>query len=173
MWLTQTYICISSVFIYFLHASLSLLVEKPVVEVEHRNPCVPSPCGPNSQCRVVGTTPACSCLPNYLGRSPNCRPECVINAECPGNLACQNERCADPCPGSCGIHATCMVVKHTPVCSCIPGYTGDPFAGCSLCKNLYYSSPSSREIAYILDRSPLLDIYVNIGLSEFLHLWIS
>jgi hypothetical protein len=96
------------------------------------NPCVPSPCGPNSQCRVVGSTAACSCLPNYVGKSPNCRPECTINAECASNKACQNERCRDPCPGSCGPLAHCRVVNHTPLCTCPTGYTGDPFSGCSL-----------------------------------------
>lgn len=56
----------------------------------------------------------------------------MINAECPGNLACQNERCKDPCPGSCGIHAICVVTNHAPHCTCENGYTGDPFVGCSL-----------------------------------------
>lgn len=96
------------------------------------NPCVPSPCGPNSLCRDHSGTPACSCLSNYIGRPPNCRPECTINAECPGNLACVNEKCRDPCPGSCGIYATCNTVKHVPQCVCQNGYTGDPFSGCSL-----------------------------------------
>lgn len=95
------------------------------------NPCMPSPCGPNSQCRVVGNNPACSCLAGYVGRPPNCRPECTIDAECPGNMACQKEKCRDPCPGSCGAHTTCVVVKHAPQCSCDNGYTGDPFAGCT------------------------------------------
>lgn len=95
------------------------------------NPCVPSPCGPYSQCKVVGEAPACSCLPNYIGVAPNCRPECSINAECPGNLACQNEKCVDPCPGSCGFNAECSVANHVALCNCIPGYTGDPFSGCS------------------------------------------
>lgn len=108
-----------------------LFLEKPVVKPSG-NPCVPSPCGPNSQCRVIGTQAACSCLPNYIGRAPNCRPECTINEECPGNLACQNEKCKDPCPGSCGSSTTCLVIKHAPVCQCIVGYTGDPFTGCSL-----------------------------------------
>jgi hypothetical protein len=85
---------------------------EPPVQPPSGNPCVPSPCGPNSQCRAVGNTPACSCLPHYVGRAPNCRPECTINAECPSNLACQNTRCGDPCPGSCGVQATCVVVKH-------------------------------------------------------------
>lgn len=95
------------------------------------NPCIPSPCGPYSQCKVVGESPACSCLPNYIGVAPNCRPECSINAECPGNLACQNEKCVDPCPGSCGFNAECSVANHVALCNCIRGYTGDPFSGCS------------------------------------------
>uniref|UniRef100_A0A8D8VM32 Neurogenic locus Notch protein n=1 Tax=Cacopsylla melanoneura TaxID=428564 RepID=A0A8D8VM32_9HEMI len=105
--------------------------EPAVVVVENRNPCVPSPCGPNSVCRVNGHTPICSCQSNYIGRPPHCRPECTINAECAGNLACINERCKDPCPGSCGYHAVCAVVSHSPVCSCQQGYSGDPFIGCS------------------------------------------
>lgn len=107
-----------------------LLLERPVVKPSG-NPCIPTPCGPNSVCRVVGDQAACSCLPNFIGRAPNCRPECTINAECPGNLACIRERCQDPCPGSCGVQTTCTVIKHSPNCQCIPGYTGDPFAGCS------------------------------------------
>lgn len=102
------------------------------MEIASGDPCVPSPCGPNSQCRVVGTQAACSCLANYIGRAPNCRPECTINAECPSNLACQNERCKDPCPGSCGPFTTCMVIKHASVCQCVSGFTGDPFTGCSI-----------------------------------------
>ncbi|XP_028157244.1 uncharacterized protein LOC114350564 isoform X7 [Ostrinia furnacalis] len=107
------------------------LDKKPISMGPKGNPCVPSPCGPYSQCKVVGEAPACSCLPNYIGVAPNCRPECSINAECPGNLACQNERCVDPCPGSCGFNAECSVATHVALCNCIPGYTGDPFSGCS------------------------------------------
>jgi len=94
------------------------------------NPCHPSPCGPNSKCVDIRGSPACSCLPDYLGRPPNCRPECTINAECASNLACINEKCRDPCPGSCGFAAQCNVVNHTPSCSCPAGYTGDPFTSC-------------------------------------------
>lgn len=93
-------------------------------------PCIPSPCGPNSQCREIGSTAVCSCLPNYIGRAPNCRPECTINSECPANHACINERCKDPCPGSCGLSAYCNVINHSPVCTCANGYQGDPFSGC-------------------------------------------
>ena len=94
------------------------------------NPCVPSPCGPNSQCRNVGDSPSCSCLPNFLGSPPNCRPECTINSECPSNLACINSKCRDPCPGSCGINALCEVRNHNPNCRCPSGYEGDSFISC-------------------------------------------
>ncbi|KAJ4432717.1 hypothetical protein ANN_21354 [Periplaneta americana] len=100
------------------------------VQPPYVNPCVPSPCGPYSQCRDVGGTPSCSCLPTYTGSPPNCRPECVISSECPSNLACLREKCRDPCPGSCGAGAQCNVINHTPVCTCPEGYTGDPFTSC-------------------------------------------
>lgn len=107
------------------------ILETPVV-VPSENPCVPSPCGPNSQCRDIRGTSACSCLSNYIGKPPNCRPECVLSAECPSNLACINEKCQDPCIGSCGQHTTCHVLNHNPVCRCEIGYTGDPFSSCSI-----------------------------------------
>lgn len=96
----------------------------------NKNPCVPSPCGPHSQCRDISGTPSCSCLSNYIGIPPNCHPECIINSECPSSLACINDKCVDPCPGSCGSNARCEVIKHTPTCSCLEGYTGDPFTYC-------------------------------------------
>lgn len=98
------------------------------------NPCIPSPCGPNSECRVINEQASCSCLPNYVGAAPNCRPECVVNTDCPSNLACITEKCRDPCPGSCGFNAECRVQNHIPICSCLPDYTGDSFTECSKIK---------------------------------------
>lgn len=103
-------------------------IEKPRPSL---NPCSPSPCGPNSDCRVVGDSPACSCLPSFIGTPPNCRPECTINPECQSTQACINQKCTDPCIGSCGINARCSVANHIPICSCNEGFTGDPFRGCS------------------------------------------
>lgn len=114
-----------------------------VITPRDENPCVPSPCGPNSQCRVVGTQAACSCLPNYIGRAPNCRPECTTSNECPHNLACINERCESPCVGSCGINAECSVVNHNPICTCYQGHEGDPL---SICRPVVTS-----KILYILN----------------------
>lgn len=94
------------------------------------DPCLPSPCGPFSQCRDIGGSPSCTCLPQYSGSPPNCRPECTINTDCPSDKACINERCVDPCPGSCGIYANCRVQSHISICTCFEGYVGDPFDRC-------------------------------------------
>ncbi len=63
----------------------------------------------NLDTQVVNGHEACSCLPGYTGRPPLCRPECVINAECPTHLACIQQKCKDPCIGACGIRAYCQV----------------------------------------------------------------
>lgn len=81
---------------------------------------------------MIGTQAACSCLPNYIGQSPNCRPECTINAECSSNLACISEKCQNPCINSCGINARCSVINHNAVCTCVDGYEGDPTSQCVL-----------------------------------------
>lgn len=99
---------------------------------EPLNPCVPSPCGPNSECRDTNGSPSCSCSATYIGSPPNCRPECVINSECPSNLACIREKCQDPCPGSCGLNAQCSAINHVSICTCFEGYTGDPFRACTV-----------------------------------------
>lgn len=97
---------------------------------EPLNPCQPSPCGLYSQCREVNSHAVCSCIKNYIGVPPNCRPECTISSECNQDKACINQRCVDPCPGTCGLNARCQVLNHNPICSCSPGFTGDPFVQC-------------------------------------------
>lgn len=106
------------------------LMTSPVLAEPPQNPCLPSPCGPFSQCRVIGEVPSCTCLPNYIGAPPSCRPECTINADCPSNQACMNQKCDDPCPGSCGLNAQCIVKNHTPICTCLDNYVGDAFTEC-------------------------------------------
>lgn len=108
----------------------------PVIQ----NPCVPSPCGPYAECRDMGGAPSCSCLRPYIGSPPNCRPECTINSDCPSSQACINERCRDPCPGSCGLSATCNVINHTPSCTCSEGFTGDPFTNCYPKRKQFYTT---------------------------------
>lgn len=98
---------------------------------EYVNPCQPSPCGPNSQCRESNGVPICSCLPEYVGSPPACRPECVVSSECASDKACVNQKCRDPCPNVCGTNADCRVNNHSPICSCRNGYTGNPFTRCN------------------------------------------
>jgi hypothetical protein len=43
-----------------------------------RDPCSPSPCGPDSICRVQNGIAICSCKPDYFGVPPQCRPECIV-----------------------------------------------------------------------------------------------
>lgn len=72
----------------------------------------------------------CSCQTGFVGTPPNCKHECVVSAECPLTQACLNNKCRDPCPGTCGQGARCQVVNHNPICSCPSGLTGDPFSRC-------------------------------------------
>ena len=105
----------------------------PPREPQYTNPCVPSPCGQNAQCREANNAAVCSCLPGYHGDATVlCRPECVSNAECAPSLACLNQKCKDPCAGMCGHNAQCRVVNHSPRCNCLPGYEGDPYVACAV-----------------------------------------
>lgn len=98
------------------------------------NPCIPSPCGAYATCQDHNGSPSCSCLDQYIGSPPHCRPECIMHSECPSNEACIREKCLDPCPGSCGWGAQCNVINHTPTCVCPDGYEGDPFTSCDIKK---------------------------------------
>lgn len=94
------------------------------------SPCQPNPCGPYSECRQGSDDQAiCSCLPGYFGNP--CRPECIINSDCPLNKACVNNKCVDPCEGSCGTNAICTVVSHKASCSCPNNFSGNPYSRCS------------------------------------------
>lgn len=99
--------------------------------IPDENVCAPSPCGPNSKCKEVSGQAVCSCLPSYIGTPPACRPECVASSECPSQLACKDYKCVNPCPSPCGLNTNCVVVNHSPICSCMPSYSGDPFTICT------------------------------------------
>lgn len=103
-------------------------------------PCNPSPCGPNSQCREINGQAVCSCVPGFIGSPPACRPECVVSSECSQNEACSNQKCRNPCPGTCGVGARCEVVNHNPICSCPPRFTGDPFIRCQPIRKIQTTS---------------------------------
>lgn len=99
--------------------------------IESVNPCVPTPCGPNSRCETVNNHASCSCLPSYYGSPPNCRPECAVNSDCLSSKTCARNKCINPCDGTCGFNAICSVINHIPICTCAEGYTGDAFSYCN------------------------------------------
>lgn len=119
------------VVILFLNVTFNWYFFTVTTQPTVQNPCNPTPCGPNSLCRAINGQAVCSCAPDYIGSPPNCRPECVVNNECQQNQACYKFKCTDPCPGTCGLGARCQVINHNPICSCPPGFTGDPFTRCT------------------------------------------
>lgn len=121
-----------------------------IAQATPTNPCQPSPCGPNSQCREINGHAVCSCLTGFIGSPPSCRPECMVSSDCPQDRACLKQKCVDPCPGTCGLNARCQVVNHNPICSCSPGFSGDPFVRCLKIesKGFFFSSLSFMYMCY-------------------------
>ena len=116
-------------------------------ELEHVDPCNPSPCGPNAVC----SNGICSCSPNNYGDPyQGCRPECIINSECSQNLACIQNKCKDPCVGTCGSGADCNVYNHIPICSCPSDWTGNPFIQCQLAPSKYSYYSAEKKNTYLL-----------------------
>lgn len=128
--LVSLWLC--NIYCLLIFINTKFCIVAPIIrdEIEVRDPCYPSPCGPYSECRNFNGNPSCSCRVTYIGAPPNCRHECSISSECMSNKACIREKCIDPCPGSCGLNALCSVINHTPICTCPNQYIGDPFTSC-------------------------------------------
>lgn len=110
---------------------ISIKVPPTEVVTPRPNPCVPSPCGLNTECHLEGNQAICTCTGNYVGDPYNrCQPECVTNVDCDDDKACIDQKCSDPCPGLCGTNALCEVDNHNPICYCPEDLTGDPFRFC-------------------------------------------
>lgn len=107
-------------------------VEIAQITHERPTPCIPSPCGANAECKEQNDVGSCRCMPGFSG-DPYvvCKPECLINSDCPSNQACHLNKCYDPCPGTCGVNAKCNIVNHIPSCICPEQYYGDPYKICS------------------------------------------
>lgn len=121
----------------------------------------------------------CSCQREFIGSPPNCRPECIVSSDCAQNLACQNQKCIDPCPGTCGAEARCQVINHYAACSCPNGYTGDPFNKClklETCKHNVYIRHQHQQFNTIPKNIELLcirRIYLSISLCIYISLSLS
>lgn len=107
-------------------------------KAEYLNPCEPSPCGANAECKVQGNAGSCTCHADYYGDPyQGCRPECLVDSDCSLVLSCSRNKCIDPCPGACGYNADCYATNHKPSCNCQIGYTGNPLSMCSLLRGEY------------------------------------
>lgn len=53
---------------------------------------------------------------------------CNKDAECPDSMRCVGRTCLNLCPSACGTNSVCRMTNHLPVCSCPPGYRGNPYA---------------------------------------------
>lgn len=108
----------TNMFVFFLNSDTPLAL---------LDPCQISPCGPNTECNKG----ACTCIEGYHG-DPHlgCRPECVYNSDCPLDKGCQKNKCVNPCIGTCGLNADCVVTNHIPMCTCSKGMSGNAFVEC-------------------------------------------
>lgn len=110
---------------------------------------------------MINSQAVCSCVPGYLGSPPTCRPECTVSSDCALNQACVNQKCIDPCQGTCGIEARCQVVAHNPICSCPPKYTGDPFIKCQIiCRYALSRSGRYCNCLFITVEMPVINITI-------------
>lgn len=102
-----------------------------------------------------------------MGSPPSCRPECSISAECPLNEACSNQRCINPCKGSCGVNAECKVVNHNPICTCPVFYSGDPFSRCFRLRKYWWWWLYYLFYTYRIDQKRNVFIWLLIWLNFF------
>lgn len=109
------------------------LDKKEDYPVQTYAPCTPNPCGIHAICREQNGAGACQCEASYIGDPyQGCRPECILSSDCPSHLACINNKCQDPCPGTCSLNAYCQVINHVAKCYCNNGFTGDGYRYCNV-----------------------------------------
>ena len=94
---------------------------------ECQDACLHEQCGTNAVCKARNHRGYCQCPEHYRGNPyVSCRrPECTSNPECPDTLKCENEKCVDPC--ACAANAKCERRNHQGICTCLPGFIGDPY----------------------------------------------
>ncbi|XP_066980062.1 uncharacterized protein [Macrobrachium rosenbergii] len=105
--------------------------------------CNPNPCGTQADCTPGfdssgNDRPVCTCPVGFIGNPLiSCeRGDCQDHSQCRDQEACYAYTCQNPCytdVGSvCGENAQCNVKNHQPVCSCPPGYDGNPLTECRI-----------------------------------------
>lgn len=117
--------------------------DRQCINAQCINPCIYSnPCSSLSECRVQNHIALCRCPLGFIGNPyVSCRkepePECRQDTDCPGRLACINEKCQNPCTvlQPCHNPAECLVSPTVPVrtmiCVCPIGYISSGSGTCN------------------------------------------
>ncbi|XP_040568316.1 zonadhesin [Lepeophtheirus salmonis] len=109
--------------------------------VEKPDPCVPSPCGPNTSCKAnINGNPVCHCLSDFIPKPDTitgCGYECERDSDCQSSYICNDFKCIvkpDPCdPSPCGPGTSCYPnFNGNPICKCLLGLVPKPdtITGC-------------------------------------------
>ncbi|CAH1404983.1 unnamed protein product [Nezara viridula] len=101
------------------------------------NPCGigHSPCGINAECRVSDHRAICLCPAGTRGDpTRSCKPfSCLKDEDCEGGKSCGSDNiCRNPCLQGrpCGLNAQCKAENRRALCSCPPGFHGNPLVVC-------------------------------------------
>lgn len=114
------------------------------VNARCENPCAKSDvCAPQQTCTVIDTSPLrtvmCRCpVDMIIDSSGRCvpirqeQPGCRSDDECADSDKCISGTCILACRvEQCGINAQCLSKTHRAICTCAPGYEGNPHIECS------------------------------------------
>ena len=73
-----------------------------------------------------------------IGETPRTS-ECTEDSHCPGQLACLNQQCSNPCTSlPCGANANCVPEDHAAWCRCKSGYAENSAGQCvSQCEGTF------------------------------------
>ncbi|CAD6236853.1 GSCOCG00008264001-RA-CDS, partial [Cotesia congregata] len=96
-------------------------------------------CGRNAGCKSDNHKATCACDRGFFGDAYDdkmgCQPiECESHNDCSDEKICDSHKCRIAClaHNPCGQNAICSTNNHQQVCTCQPGYTGEPTRGCNL-----------------------------------------
>lgn len=126
------------------------------------DPCVFEKCGINAQCSAKNHRAVCSCLPDF---KPDPDPyirckqyECLSDPDCATTLACRNEKCVNPC--QCAKFADCSARNHRGICTCFPGYEGDPYGvACTPSKHMIGYNVLMIMLVKVLQLTPITTFF--------------
>lgn len=109
-----------------------------------QNPCtIANVCTLDQECRVLNTLPLrtviCQCpVDTVIDQNGRCKQiiqvtsQCVTDSNCPETDKCIRGSCIEACKVDiCGVNAQCTPRGHRGLCTCAPGYVGNPHVECT------------------------------------------